>query len=78
MKMIMESHAKTYGSHEMVRVKIALSREPERALIRRLYGCMTSVEVESAWPRSVAWPAGAHDPAAAVGSARAARGLFFF
>ena len=33
-----KSHAKTYGSHEMVRVKIALSRAPERALIRRLYG----------------------------------------
>ena len=33
--MIMKSHAKTYGPHGMVRVKIALSREPER---RRLYG----------------------------------------
>ena len=36
--MMMKSHAKTYGPHGMVRVKIALSREPERALIRRLYG----------------------------------------
>ena len=59
MKIMTKSHAETYGSHEMVRVKIALSRAPrapERAHIRRLYGCMTSVEVEGA--RSVAWPAG--------------------
>ena len=34
MKMMPKSHAKTHGSHEMVRVKIALSRAPERALIR--------------------------------------------
>ena len=38
MDIMTKSHAKTYGSHEMVRVKIALSRAPERALIRRLYG----------------------------------------
>ena len=38
MKMVTKSHAKTYGSHEMVRVNIVLSREPERAIIRRLYG----------------------------------------
>ena len=76
-EIMMKSHAKTYGSHGMVRVKIALSREPERALIRRLYGCMTSVEVESAWLCSVAWPAGVHDPAGAVGSARGARSSFF-
>ena len=38
MEIMTKPHAKTYGSHEMVRVKIALSRAPERALIRLLYG----------------------------------------